>query len=63
MPGIIENANLQPTHKCSFCEKTNNDVSVMIAGPGVCICDICVLLCVGVIFKQKGKEEADESRS
>lgn len=54
MPGIIENANLQPTHKCSFCDRTNNDVSVMIAGPGVCICDICVLLCVEVIFKQKG---------
>ncbi|EAQ0348395.1 hypothetical protein OGI89_005384, partial [Salmonella enterica] len=26
-----EKANLYPTHKCSFCGKTNNDVASIIA--------------------------------
>ncbi|EBV5496103.1 hypothetical protein FNI57_23820 [Salmonella enterica subsp. salamae] len=47
-----EKANLYPTHKCSFCGKTNNDVSLIIAGDGVCICDECVFICVEVIFKK-----------
>ncbi|EDH3766043.1 hypothetical protein GDA03_21870 [Salmonella enterica subsp. enterica] len=47
-----EKANLYPTHKCSFCGKTNNDVSLIIAGDGVCICDECVFICVEIIFKK-----------
>ena len=28
--------------RCSFCNKTQNDVATLIAGPGVYICDECV---------------------
>ncbi|EDT7188058.1 hypothetical protein AHX77_004400 [Salmonella enterica subsp. enterica] len=47
-----EKANLYPTHKCSFCGKTNNDVASIIAGDGVCICDECVFVCVKILFKK-----------
>ena len=32
------------TLRCSFCGKTQDQVSRMIAGPGVCICNECVEL-------------------
>jgi ATP-dependent protease Clp ATPase subunit len=28
--------------KCSFCDKTQDDVTKLIARPGVYICDLCV---------------------
>ena len=34
-----------PVHRCSFCGKTNEQVSRLIAGPNVFICNECVLLC------------------
>lgn len=34
---------------CSFCMKTNTEVSALVAGPGVFICDECVALCQEVI--------------
>jgi hypothetical protein len=34
---------------CSFCNKDQNDVEKIIAGPNVCICDECVDVCVGII--------------
>ncbi|HHX19147.1 MAG TPA: ATP-dependent Clp protease ATP-binding subunit ClpX [Clostridiaceae bacterium] len=33
------------TLHCSFCGKTEDQVEQMIAGPGVCICNECVMLC------------------
>jgi len=42
--------SIHPTHKCSFCDKNNEEVRSMVAGPGVCICSECVLLCVKIIF-------------
>jgi len=35
--------------RCSFCGKTQDQVARMIAGPGVCICNECVELCVEII--------------
>ena len=35
--------------RCSFCNKTQNDVATLIAGPGVYICDECVELCQSII--------------
>jgi hypothetical protein len=40
--------------KCSFCNKKQNDVRKLIAGPSVFICDECVDVCVDII--------ADDSR-
>lgn len=35
--------------KCSFCGKSQTKVRKVIAGPGVYICDECVVLCVDII--------------
>src|SRR5512134_3799200 len=37
---------------CSFCGKSHADVKKLIAGPGVYICDNCVLLCKQVLDKE-----------
>lgn len=44
------------TYYCSFCGKTDRDVSTMIVGPSVGICNECVRICVSVLFdKAEGK--------
>ncbi len=51
--------------RCSFCQKTQNQVDKLIAGPGVYICDECVELCQNIIDdealipskKKKSKED------
>ncbi|MCM1363908.1 MAG: ATP-dependent Clp protease ATP-binding subunit ClpX [Faecalibacterium sp.] len=35
--------------RCSFCNKLQNEVATLIAGPGVYICDECVDLCNSII--------------
>lgn len=35
--------------RCSFCGKPQEQVNRMIAGPGVCICNECIELCVSVL--------------
>lgn len=37
---------------CSFCGKSHAEVKKLIAGPGVYICDNCVLLCQQVLEKE-----------
>ncbi|MDO8680001.1 MAG: ClpX C4-type zinc finger protein [Acidobacteriota bacterium] len=39
----------EPLH-CSFCNKTQNDVRKLIAGPAVYICDECIEVCVDIIL-------------
>lgn len=34
---------------CSFCRKTDQEVTKLIAGPGVHICDGCVDLCLKIM--------------
>ena len=34
---------------CSFCLKPSAEVGTLVAGPGVCICNECVGLCVQII--------------
>ena len=36
--------------RCYFCGKTQDMVYKMISGPGVCICDECVDLCMNIIY-------------
>jgi ATP-dependent protease Clp ATPase subunit len=38
--------------KCSFCGKTHHQVTKIIAGPGVYICDECVDLCNDIIAEE-----------
>jgi hypothetical protein len=43
---------MSPSHeilRCSFCNKDQNDVAKMIAGPDVCICNECVAVCVKIL--------------
>jgi ATP-dependent Clp protease ATP-binding subunit ClpX len=39
--------------RCAFCGKAKDEVDKLIAGPGVCICNECVELCVDIIEKER----------
>lgn len=39
---------------CSFCGKTHGEVRKLIAGPGVYICDNCIVVCKGILDKELG---------
>ena len=38
--------------RCSFCAKRQEEVRKLIAGPGVYICDDCIVLCKNIIDKE-----------
>ena len=40
--------------RCSFCQKTQNEVDKIIAGPGVYICNECIDLCQSIIEDDMG---------
>lgn len=43
---------------CSFCGVKSTEFNgSLIAGPGGCICQDCVFLCVEVIFKHSAKTD------
>ena len=37
---------------CSFCGKSHAEVKKLIAGPGVYICDSCIVVCKGILEKE-----------
>jgi ATP-dependent Clp protease ATP-binding subunit ClpX len=41
---------------CSFCGKSHAEVKKLIAGPGVYICDNCIVLCKNVLDKELSPE-------
>jgi len=41
---------------CSFCGKSHAEVKKLIAGPGVYICDSCILVCKNVLDKEMQAE-------
>ena len=46
--------------RCSFCGKTQEEVSRLVEGPGVYICDRCVEFCSSLIFDEpvsRGKDK------
>jgi len=55
-------ARPSPTAVCSFCGKPHAEVKKLIAGPGVYICDNCVLLCKTVLDKELTPESKPETR-
>lgn len=56
MSGTSAEVNIQPTHKCSFCGVSNTECSgILIAGPGVSICQKCVFQCVEIVFNRAEK--------
>ncbi len=42
---------------CSFCSKNKDEVSRLIAGPGVYICDECIDSCYNLIQEQSIKDK------
>lgn len=42
--------------RCSFCERTRGDVRVMIEGPKGFICDECVVLSIGIVEEDLGRD-------
>lgn len=46
---MTNNTKQKKSSQCSFCEKDKNEVSKLIAGKDVFICDECVLLCIEII--------------
>ncbi|MFA7005873.1 MAG: ATP-dependent Clp protease ATP-binding subunit ClpX [Verrucomicrobiia bacterium] len=45
---------------CSFCGKGHGEVKKLIAGPGVFICDQCILVCKTILDKELGEEAKTE---
>jgi ATP-dependent Clp protease ATP-binding subunit ClpX len=41
---------------CSFCGKSHGEVRKLIAGPGVYICDSCIVVCKGILDKELSNE-------
>ncbi|MBQ4136584.1 MAG: ATP-dependent Clp protease ATP-binding subunit ClpX [Clostridia bacterium] len=56
---MANNKNDQKTMKCSFCGRSENEVSFIIPSPyGACICDRCVDTCYSII----GEEEKQSNK-
>ena len=49
MPGRIDE---RKPLRCSFCNKTQDQVRKLIAGPNVYICDECIDLCKEIIDEE-----------
>ncbi len=50
--------------RCSFCNKTQNQVRKLIAGPaGVYICDECVDICADILEEELEDEEYNEEKN
>ena len=47
--------------KCSFCGHSQKQVKKLIAGPGVYICDECVILCTEILEDEFAGAQADPS--
>jgi ATP-dependent protease Clp ATPase subunit len=47
---------------CHFCGKSQEEVSKLIAGPNVYICDECVWLCIDIL-KEETEENTTQQRS
>ena len=43
--------------RCSFCNKTQDQVRKIVAGPNVYICDECINLCHEIVIEELGVEQ------
>lgn len=58
-----ENDGREKTVYCSFCGKSQDEVDKLIAGPGVCICDECVQLCMDIVSEGQAQSHASNAKS
>src|SRR6266513_1002410 len=47
---------------CSFCGKSHAEVRKLIQGPGVYICDSCIVLCKSVLDKELATQNRQHAR-
>jgi len=52
--------NKEPDCNCSFCGKDQGEVSKLIAGPDVYICDECIALCNEIVKDEETTQIADD---
>lgn len=47
----MDNKNCEDIHRCSFCEKSSDEVDLLVAGPidSVMICSECIRMCEAVL--------------
>lgn len=45
-------ADLADDRACSFCEKPQRDLKMLVAKDDVAICDECVETCIGLMLRQ-----------
>ena len=46
-------------HSCNFCGEPKSRLRYLVAGPGVCICDGCIDLCVDELKRHLGTQKAE----
>jgi ClpX C4-type zinc finger len=51
--GIRPRHPIRKALTCSFCGKRRDQVGKLVAGPGVCICNECIVLAVGQLVKSR----------
>ena len=50
--------------RCSFCGKTQDEVTRLVEGPGVYICDNCITFCNSLLFDdEKGSRAAKKKKA
>lgn len=54
---VMSHPQPRPTPRCSFCGKYQDQVKQLIAGPGVFICDGCIMLCLEIVDAPADEEE------
>jgi ATP-dependent Clp protease ATP-binding subunit ClpX len=52
----------KPIMRCSFCEKTQNEVKKLVAGSSGYICDECIVLCNEVIKDDSSSTKTSDSK-
>jgi ATP-dependent Clp protease ATP-binding subunit ClpX len=56
------NDKTKPLMKCSFCEKSQNEVKKLVAGNSGYICDECIVLCNEVIKDDKQQSSFKDNK-
>ncbi|MBQ3392678.1 MAG: ATP-dependent Clp protease ATP-binding subunit ClpX [Lachnospiraceae bacterium] len=60
---MADKTRMTPPRRCSFCNRTENQVNKLIAGPeGVYICDECVAICSDIMDEAMEDAEAAQTR-
>ena len=58
VPPDLDDRPYEPTAQpvCSFCGKPERLVEKLVAGPGIYICDECVVVCVQILDAERGDQ-------